>query len=65
MPKDNKNTWGKIEENLRLKDLPAGKEYYDRLLQLKKFLESQVEIEKQKLINAKIQIHKIKNGGGK
>ena len=65
MSGNDKNSWGKLDKDLQLKDLPAGKEYYERLLQLKKFFESQVEVEKQKLINAKIQIHKIKNGGGK
>lgn len=65
MSVNSKDKWGKLDKNLQLKDLPAGKEYYERLLQLKQFFEAQVEIEKQKLINAKIQIHKIKNGGGK
>ena len=61
----NNDKWGKLDENLRLKDTPVGKEYYERLIQLRQLLESQVEIEKQKLINAKVQIHKIKSGGGK
>ena len=37
MSGNDKDSWGKLDKDLQLKDLPAGKEYYERLLQLKKF----------------------------
>mgnify|MGYP001062693366 CR=1 FL=1 len=61
-----KETWGKAnKEDLCLKDLPAGKAYYELLFQLREQLNAQLEVEKQKLVEAQIQIHKAKNGGAK
>jgi len=57
--------WKQPKKDFALNETPLGRELYQSLFELRALLETQLEAEKEKLIEAKVQLHKMKKGGGK